>query len=210
MHITRRSFFTVATGFVAAAIAFVSGSLSAQRARARDWLVRRATAADAAVLRDIFNAQLRAGLCAYPDKIDPWTERKAKAFLRVYTGTILVARDGEPVGFVGYVDFAASDATSSIAPGVDPEIPVLAVNVDLLDPSERAYAAKALAASMARDFVRMGFAGCRALVSATSGFPPLPTRNAVVVKTHARDGVPYARDVRYDVKILDDLAGEGF
>ncbi|MFQ5665161.1 MAG: FG-GAP-like repeat-containing protein [Candidatus Binatia bacterium] len=104
--------------------------------RGTTWTTRRATPQDVGALVAIFNAHRAAGICPYADQMPLWTPAKAQAFLTVYTGTLIVERDGVPVGFGGLIDYSDPATSSSIAPDAEPEITVVAVDFERLAPRE--------------------------------------------------------------------------
>jgi hypothetical protein len=178
---------------------------------ASEWSIRRATGADAAALAAIFNTYIAAGGCAFSDRITPWTAAKAAEFLSVWTGTRVLLHNDVPVGFVGFIDYSAPDAVSSIAPGVAPEVKVLALRVDQLSLTEQMEAIKRLAAVLARELARMGFTQCRALIAARGALRSLSAPYMTVERTIARNGNPEALEVTYTMgPVLQDLAAQGF
>lgn len=175
------------------------------------WRVRRATGADAALVAEIFNAHIKAKVCAFSDRIVPWTVERARAFVGVYNGTLILYRGRMPVGFGALIDYSDPNTVSSIAPGVEPKIPILALRYDQLDDTEALAAGKALTAAMARDLRRMGFDRCRAVIHPRRGlfhhYPGLMT----VRRTVKRKGVAEALEVSFDVRGgLTALAAEGY
>jgi hypothetical protein len=214
MHSTRRRFLVLTGAVLATAGGFLSGLLHAFHPRAvraqSTWSIRRASSDDLAALRDIFNAQLEAGLFPFTDRIEPWSEEKAAAVLEVYTGTLIVELNGNPAGFAAFVDFTRAGTQSSIIPEADPEVKVLAVAVDRLTYEQRLAATKRLAAATCRDLLRQGFKGCEATIHARTGFQDLFADRLEVKGVNRIDGLPEAKLVHFRIgEILEDLGAEG-
>jgi hypothetical protein len=214
MRFSRRRFLVAAGGLVAAASGFITEllrpfGLRAARAEAL-WSVRPATLDDLAAMRDIFNAQLDAGLFPFADRIERWSAEKAARLLETYTGTLVLERDGAPAGFVALIDYTAPETQSSIAPDAEPEVKILAVCVDRLTQTERLLATKHLALAASRDLVRQGFSGCEATIHARTGFQNLFAEQMEVREVSERDGVPEAKVVRFRIgEVVEQLELQG-
>jgi hypothetical protein len=211
MDSTRRVFLRRLTQLGIAVLGLLSPlRLGAQRQT--QWRIRGARASDIADLAVIFNAHLTAGMCPDADQIEPWTPETAGKFLAIYTGTLILDRDGVPVGFGGLIDYSDPSTTSSIIAGAEPEIKVVALRPDLLPPPAMLAAAERLAAAMARELVRMGFSGCQMRIAAWPLFSANEwyTRHMTVRMVRKRDGVDHALDVSFDLAgMLTTLAREG-
>jgi hypothetical protein len=212
MDSTRRGFLRRLTQLGIAVVGLLSPlRLGAQRQT--QWRIRRARVSDAADLAEIFNTHLAAGLCPFADMIDPWTSEQAAKFLETYTDTVILDRDGIPVGFGGLTDYTDPAVRTSIAAGGEPEVTVVALRVDRVPQSEFLEAMKRLAAAMGRELQRTGFASCRMRIAAWPLFTSNTwyTRHMTVLRVRKRDGIDHALEVRFDVAGgLAALAGEGF
>ncbi len=211
MQATRRVFLHRLTQLAIAVVGLFS-PLHGRAQAQTSWRIRRARATDAADLVSIFNAHLTAGMCPDADQIEPWTTETAGKFLAIYDDTLILDRDGAPVGFGGLVDYRDPSATSSIIAGAEPEIKVVALRPDLLPPPAMLAAAERLAAAMARELMRMGFTACQMRIAAWPLFSSNDwyTRHMTVRFVRKRDGVDHALDVSFDLAgLLADLGVEG-
>ncbi len=210
MKTTRRVFLALAGPLV-----FLLATLGRRRlAWAQPaWQVRRATPEDAAEVAAVFDAHRQAGLCPYSDLIAPWTSAAAAAYLRVFNGTQLVARDGRLVACGALIDYTNPATPSRLAPGGAPEVGIVALDVGYLTGPELVRAAKHLAAALARELQRQGFARCQMRMPAVAvlGTNEWYIRHRTVLRTRTRDGVDYALEVQFDVEGgLATLAAEGY
>ncbi len=211
MQTTRRVFLHRLMQFAVAVV----GLFSPLHGRAQvqtSWRIRRARATDAADLVAIFNAHRRAGICPYADEIAAWTLDRARAFLEIYNGTLLLERDGLPVGFAGLIDYSNPTTASAILPDAEPELTVVALDFDELARAEVLPAVKRLAAAMGRELQRMGFNRCRLRLLAQPLFESNAwyTRHMTVLRVRQRDGLDHAVEVSIDVSgCVAELAGEG-
>ncbi len=188
-----------------------SGAGSAWAVSGR-WGVRRATMADAALLAHIFNAHLETAVCPYADRTSSWTAERAREFLDLYTGALIVELASIPVGFAGLIDYTSPETTSAIDQNGEPPISVLAFDFDGLTPSELVLAAKTLAAAIGRELQRMGFRACRLRLPAEPVFADSDwyRRHMTVRRIRKRRGLPHALELSIDVEgALAHLAAEG-
>lgn len=185
-------------------------SWAAQALGSTTWAIKRASREGASAIAEIFNIHRTANLCPFPERIPPWTPDAAVQFLSTYTGTLLLIRDGTPVGFIGFIDYADPAAVSSIAPDTAPEIVAIALRFDAIPDAERLEAAKRLAAGAGRAFQRMGFQHCRATLRAEPGLYHMITDRQTVVARLKRQGAEHVVQIEYDVAALRQLSTEGF
>ncbi len=178
-----------------------------------EWQVRRASPRDAPDLAAVFNAHLKAGICPYSDLVEPWTTEEAASYLSTFNGSQVVARSGIAVAFGALIDYTSPQTTSRLAPDVEPEVGIVALNVERLSGTELVTAAKHLAAALARELTRQGFARCQMRMPAA---PVLESndwyaRHRTVLHTRKRDGVDHALEVSFDVDGgLAALSAEGY
>jgi hypothetical protein len=130
------------------------------------WAVSPATESDAPEVARIFNSHIQEGKCPYTERASSWTTERAEQFLADYDATLVIRRNGTPVGFAGLVDYATEKGRRSILPGVAPEITVFAIAAARLDSGEQLIAAKHLGAAVARRLGAMGFQKCEMLIKA--------------------------------------------
>jgi hypothetical protein len=185
----------------------------ARRTRAQStWTVDSARPGDAQTLARIFNGHLQEGKCPYADRASPWTTDRARQFLSEYDATLIVKRDGTPVGFAGLVDYTTEKGRQSILPGVAPEVTVFAIAASQLSSEEQLMAAKRLSLAGARKLKAMGFDACEMLISADRIFSSDNWfRNRMTVnRVASRDGADYALQVRFVLDpIVSDLQAQG-
>src|SRR5262245_11293144 len=127
------------------------------------WNVSPARLADASELAAIYNSHIQEGKCPYVERASLWTTTRAQQFLADYDATLVIKRNGTPVGFAGLVDYTTLKGRRSIAPGMAPEITVFAVAAARLEAGEQLDAAKRLGAAVVRTLNTMGFQKCEML-----------------------------------------------
>jgi len=215
METDRRRFMHTAAGLIATLLAGRGGwsGGKALASAAPRWTTRQASADDAAELASVFNAHVAAGICPYSDRIASWGSAEALAYLEALNGSVLVEKDETVVGFVGLIDYSNPATTSRLAPGVEPEVGVLALHPGRLSATDLDSAARHLAAAAARRLRDMGHAGCTMRIPAQPIFDSEDwfARHMTVQRVRTRDGVDHAREVRFDVVAgLATLEAAGF
>lgn len=213
MTLTRRRFFELGRSVVIAGACSAVFPVRPSPAHTRALRTRTATPLDASALADIFNAHLAAAICPFPDRIEPWSAARAAEFLSLHNGTIIVERNKVPVGFGGLIDYANPATVSSIEPGVPPDIPVVALNVDVIEAEEILPILKLLVSRGCEELQRMGFESCRMRIPARTVLPKETWFRSFMVVDRAikRRGVDEALEVVFDVPaIRESLAHEGF
>jgi len=176
------------------------------------WSVSPATRADASELAAIYNSHIQEGKCPYVERASPWTTERAQEFLTAYDATLVIRRNGTPVGFAGLVDYTTEKGSLSILPGVAPEITVFAVAASRLPSDEQLVAAKRLGAAVARKLNTMGFEKCEMLIKADPIFESDTwfRSKMAVDRVEKKDGMDYALRVNFDLgPIASGLQAEG-
>src|SRR5436189_276884 len=103
---TRRHILGLIARLPLARLVIADGVASVAMSAARTaWDTKAATRQDAAASAAIFHVHRAAGLCPFPERIPSWTADVAARFLVTYTGTLLLVRNGIPVGFIGFVNY---------------------------------------------------------------------------------------------------------
>lgn len=213
MGVTRRGLFARARDIVLAAICALFPLAGRSQARTGALKTRKASTRDASALAEIFNGHLAAGFCPFIDTIEPWNSQLAATFLSLYSATLIIERDGVPVGFGAAIDYSKPATLSSIEPDVPPDIPVVALNFDAMQAEDVLPTLKFLVFRGCEELQRMGFQSCRMRIPARRVLPTEAWfRNFMVVdRAIKRDGVDEALEVVFDLsRIRESLAREGF
>ncbi len=206
METNRRTFMLTMSKVSFVLAAARQGGGSALALARPQWTKRLATAADAPEHASVFNAHTAAGICPYSDLVSSWTSAHALKYLTALNGSVLVEKDGAIVGFVGLIDYANPLTRSQLAPGVEPEVGVLALHPGRLSVTDLRVAAQHLAAEAARRLRDMGFIGCTMRIPAQPIFDSDDwfSKHMTVRRVRTRNGVDHAREVGFDIR--DGLA----
>jgi len=176
------------------------------------WSVAPARLADTSELVAVYNSHIAEGKCPYVERATLWTAERAEQFLADYDATLVIKRNGTPVGFAGLVDYTTEAGRRSILPGVAPEITVFAIAAARLESAEQLVAAKRLGAAVARRLGAMGFPECEMLIKADPIFSSDTwfRSHMAVDRVERKDGIDYALRVKFDLSpIASDLQAEG-
>jgi len=213
MHISRRGLISL----IGKLSLLLSGFLRPFRVAAQagpTWEVRRATSTDLSALPTIYNRQAEEGICPYSDLSGGWTTETATKFYETYDGSLLLLRDGVPVGFAGLIDYEAH--ADLIVPGSRPELSIFSLDFKVIPGAEIVHGAKTLGAAVGRQLLAMGCVECTARVSAgpmfeTAGSDDWYESHMNVSRALERDGADHARESTFDVALgLAELEAEGY
>ena len=122
------------------------------------WSVRYATVGDAPHLVEAFRQTSAAG--RFPDRrVFEWTLSQARDFLAQYTRSVVVEKDGVPVGVLGIGEWGppGSGAPWQTSDPNGPDVEVGVIKVDDLGPELSARAVSLMATAAAREFKRAGY-----------------------------------------------------
>jgi hypothetical protein len=216
LHIVEENGMTRRSLFVRAAQTLLLMLGLATRSRRVDaqptWAVVPATANDAHEIAAIFNGHVQEGKCPNPERAPHWEDEDAEKFLTTYDATIMITRNGTPVGFAGLVDYTTEKGRRSILPGAIPTLSVFAIADARLGTDEQLPAAKRLAVAVGRKLNAMGFDKCEMLIKADPIFNSDNwfRSNMAIESVERKDGRDHALHVKLDVgPILAALEAEG-